>query len=75
MQAYARYFLRKYFVRSRCELTVALLAKEALNLAKVYNKNVLGRTCPQNRLKPKWFKKALNSKRFSNAGIAGEKKF
>ena len=23
MQAYARYFLRKYFVRSRCELTVA----------------------------------------------------
>ena len=55
MQAYARYFLRKYFVRSRCELTVALLAKEALNLAKVYNKNVLGRIYSAERnFKPKW---------------------
>ncbi len=33
------------------------------------NKNALGRTCPQNRLKPKWFYKVLNPKRFFRAGL------
>ena len=43
------------FLKSRCSLN---------------NKNAMRRTCPQNRLKPEWFYKVLNPKRFLNASSA-----